>query len=314
MQNELGIIFPGQGSQSVGMLMNLVDQYPIIQTTFSEASEHLGYDLSSIIAQGSEEKLNSTEITQPALLAASVALWRIINAKKSVTPAFLAGHSLGEYSALVCAEAIDFGDALKLVQARGQFMQEAVPAGFGAMAAIIGLDNDLIASLCEQAAEGDVVSPANFNAIGQTVVAGENGAVERLIDLAKSAGAKLAKKIAVSAPSHCELMKPAKKKLIEALADVKISSPKISVIHNVDVEAHSHPDEIRHALAEQLDHPVRWVETIQMLSQNGIKTLWECGPGKVLAGLVKRIDNSIEVLDLSSQAQLGVLSEKTELV
>lgn len=312
MQKDLGIVFPGQGSQSVGMLMTLADHYPIIQSTFSEASEHLGYDLSHIIAHGPEEKLNTTEITQPALLAASVALWRIVNAKNTVKPAFLAGHSLGEYSALVCAEAIEFGDALKLVQARGQYMQAAVPTGFGAMAAIIGLDNDRIALLCEEAAEGDVVSPANFNAIGQTVVAGENAAVERLIDLAKAAGAKLAKKIAVSVPSHCELMKPAKNKLITALSDVKISTPKIPVVHNVDVECHSHPDEIRHALAEQLDHPVRWVETIQWLSQNGIKTLWECGPGKVLAGLVKRIDNTIEVLDLSSEVQLVALMEKTE--
>lgn len=313
MQKDLSIVFPGQGSQSVGMLMNLVDQYPIIQSTLSEASQHLGYDLSGIIAQGPEEKLNSTEITQPALLAASVALWRIINAKKAISSAYLAGHSLGEYSALVCAEAIEFGDALKLVRARGQYMQEAVPVGFGAMAAIIGLENDRIAALCEEAAQGDVVSPANFNAIGQTVVAGENAAVERLIDLAKAAGAKLAKKIAVSVPSHCELMKSAKKKLITMLADVKISSPRIPVIHNVDVECHTHPDDIRHALAEQLDHPVRWVETIQFLSQNEIKTAWECGPGKVLAGLIKRIDNTIEVLDLSSPVQLAALTEKTEL-
>lgn len=310
MQKELGIIFPGQGSQSVGMLMSLVDQYPIIHSTFSEANQHLGYDLSNIIAQGPEEKLNSTEITQPALLAASVALWRVVNEKKAMMPAFLAGHSLGEYSALVCAEAIDFGDALRLVRARGQYMQEAVPVGFGAMAAIIGLDNERIAALCEEAAQGEVVSPANFNAIGQTVVAGENAAVERLIDLAKIAGAKLAKKIPVSVPSHCELMKSAKIKLITALADIKISIPKIKVIHNVDIASHSHPDDIRHALAEQLDHPVRWVETIQMLSQNGIKTLWECGPGKVLAGLVKRIDNAIVVNDLSAETQLITVLEK----
>lgn len=310
MQKELGIIFPGQGSQSVGMLMSLVDQYPIIQSTFSEANQHLGYDLSNIIAQGPEEKLNSTEITQPALLAASVALWRVVNEKKAMMPAFLAGHSLGEYSALVCAEAIDFGDALKLVRARGQYMQEAVPVGYGAMAAIIGLDNERIAALCEEAAQGEVVSPANFNAIGQTVVAGENAAVERLIDLAKIAGAKLAKKIPVSVPSHCELMKSAKIKLITALADIKISTPKIKVIHNVDIASHSHPDDIRHALAEQLDHPVRWVETIQMLSQSGIKTLWECGPGKVLAGLVKRIDNAIVVNDLSAETQLITVLEK----
>jgi [acyl-carrier-protein] S-malonyltransferase len=313
IQTQLGIIFPGQGSQSVGMLINLAEKHPIISTTFSEASRYLGYDLANIIAQGPEEKLNSTEITQPALLAASVALWRLMSEKTALNPAYLAGHSLGEYSALVCAEAMAFGDALKLVQARGHYMQEAVPAGFGSMAAIIGLDNEKIAALCEQAAEGDIVAPANFNAIGQTVVAGETAAVERLIDLAKSAGAKLAKKISVSVPSHCELMKSAKTKLISALSAVKINSPKFKILHNVDLESHSHPDDIRHALAEQLDHPVRWVETIQALSENGIATLWECGPGKVLAGLVKRIDKNIEVIDLSDENQIITLLEKTDI-
>jgi [acyl-carrier-protein] S-malonyltransferase len=312
MQNkELAVIFPGQGSQSVGMLMNLADKYPIIQAVFSEASQHLSYDLNEIIQNGPEEKLNSTEITQPALLAASVALWRLMVEKQSIKPAYLAGHSLGEYSALVCAEALDFGEALKLVQARGRYMQEAVPAGFGAMAAIVGLENDLINSLCETAAQGEVLAPANFNAIGQTVVAGENAAVERLIDLAKAEGAKLAKKIPVSVPSHCALMKPAKLKLSSALANVNIRQPKIPILHNVDVAVHDHPDDIRFALAEQLDHPVRWVETIQTLSKNGVNTLWECGPAKVLAGLVKRIDNSLEVINLSDELHLSTLLGET---
>ena len=305
VQAALGIIFPGQGSQSVGMLSQLAEKHPIITATFAEASEHLGYDLAHIIAHGPEDNLNSTEITQPALLAASVALWRLINAKSPLNPAFLAGHSLGEYSALVCAQSIDFADALRLVQARGQYMQEAVPAGFGAMAAIIGLENDQIAALCLQASEGDVVAPANFNAIGQTVVAGENAAVERVIDLAHTAGARLAKKIAVSVPSHCALMKPAKLKLMSALAQLQIATPTIPVLHNVDLASHPHPDDIRRALAEQLDHPVRWVETIQRLAGEGVTTLWECGPGKVLAGLVKRIDNSVTVVNLSDEQQLN---------
>ena len=230
LNTELAVIFPGQGSQSIGMLNNLAEKYAIIHSTFSEASEVLGYDLSAIIQHGPEEKLNSTEITQPALLAASVALWRLMMEKQPITPAFLAGHSLGEYSALVCAEAIDFGDALTLVQARGRYMQEAVPSGFGAMAAIVGLENDRIKSLCEQAAQGEIVAPANFNAIGQTVVAGENTAVERLIELAKAEGAKIAKKIPVSVPSHCALMKPAKIKLSAALANITIRTPKIKIL------------------------------------------------------------------------------------
>lgn len=313
LNTGLAIVFPGQGSQSVGMLTNLAEKYNIIHSTFSEANQHLGYDLAAIIQHGPEEKLNATEITQPALLAASVALWRLIIEKKAIKPAFLAGHSLGEYSALVCAEAMDFGDALKLVQARGRYMQEAVPEGVGAMAAIVGLDNDQIKTLCAQAAQGEnsIVAPANFNAIGQTVVAGENAAVERLIELAKSAGAKIAKKIPVSVPSHCALMQPAKVKLREALANVAIRPPKIKILHNVDVASHEHPDDIRTALAEQLDHPVRWVDIIQTLSANGVTTLWECGPAKVLAGLVKRIDNTLDVSSLSDESNLATLLGET---
>lgn len=309
-QTKLGIIFPGQGSQSIGMLMDLAPHHPVIKVTFSEASEHLGYSVADIITQGPLEKLNATEITQPLLLAAGVALWRLINQKQRVSPVYMAGHSLGEYTALVCASAINFGDALKLVQARGQYMQEAVPIGVGAMAAIIGLENHVIATLCEQAAEGQVLSPANFNAIGQTVVAGETAAVDRVIELAQAQGATLAKKIPVSVPSHCALMKPAKLKLIEALAKVEIRVPQISVLHNVDVKSHADPDDIRRALAEQLDHPVRWVETIQKLSGMGITALWECGPGKVLAGLVKRIDKNLDVINLANADQLAALLGK----
>ncbi len=310
-RNDLAVIFPGQGSQSVGMLMNLAQKYSIISETFTEASDYLAYDLGKIIAEGPEEKLNSTEITQPALLAASVALWRLLIENQQEKPAFLAGHSLGEYSALVCAESIDFGDALKLVQARGRYMQEAVPVGFGAMAAIIGLENEHINALCTEASQGQIVAPANFNAIGQTVVAGENTAVERLIDLAKAKGAKIAKKIPVSVPSHCALMKPAKIKLNAELNQLTIRPPRIKIIHNVDVKTHDHPDEIRTALAEQLDHPVRWVETIQVLTANGISVSWECGPAKVLAGLVKRIDSTMEVIALSEELSLSTLLGET---
>lgn len=309
-QTKLGIIFPGQGSQSIGMLMDLAQHHRVIKVTFAEASEHLGYNVDDIINHGPLEKLNATEITQPLLLAAGVALWRLINQKQPLSPAFMAGHSLGEYTALVCASAINFGDALKLVQARGQYMQEAVPVGMGAMAAIIGLENALIAKLCEQAAEGQVLSPANFNAMGQTVVAGDNAAVDRVIQLAQAQGATLAKKIPVSVPSHCALMKPAKLKLIEDLAKVDIGVPQFSVLHNVDVKSHADPDDIRRALAEQLDHPVRWVEIIQKLSGLGLTTLWECGPGKVLAGLVKRIDKEVEVINLANADQLAVVLSK----
>jgi [acyl-carrier-protein] S-malonyltransferase len=307
IQSELGVIFPGQGSQFVGMLSEFAEKHSVIKSTFAEAGEYLGYDLANIIENGPEEKLNATEITQPALLAAGVALWRLMLENQVFSPAFLAGHSLGEYTALVCADAIDFGDALKLVQARGRYMQEAVPVGVGAMAAIIGLENEQIVTLCAQAAAGEIVAPANFNAIGQTVVAGDNAAVERLIDLAKNAGAKLAKKIPVSVPSHCALMKPAKLQLISALNAVNIRPPKIAILHNVDVALHADPSEIRHALAEQLDNPVRWVEIIQAMSANAVTTMWECGPGKVLAGLVKRIDKNIEVISLADENHLTML-------
>lgn len=306
-QTNLGIVFPGQGSQQVGMLGDLAEDFSDIQDTFAQASDVLGYDLWQLTAQGPEEQLNATERTQPALLAGGVALWRALNARYQPKPQFLAGHSLGEYTALVCANAIAFKDAVALVAARGRFMQAAVPAGVGAMAAIIGLDSDVIAKICEQAAQGEVLSNANLNAISQTVIAGNSNAVERGIALAKEQGAKIAKLIPVSVPSHCALMAHAKQRLSELLAQTPIKSPEIPVIHNVDLQCHSHPDDIRQALAEQLVLPVRWVETIQLMASSDVTEIWECGPGKVLAGLIKRIDTDITVKNLSDAEQFNQL-------
>ncbi len=307
VQANLGIVFPGQGSQQVGMLVDLANEFKEIKQTFAEAHQVLGYDLWRLVAEGPENQLNATERTQPALLAAGVALWRVLNSRFKPQPQFLAGHSLGEYTALVCANALNFQDALALVAARGKFMQEAVPAGVGAMAAIIGLDNETITKICEQAAQGEVLSSANLNAISQTVIAGNANAVSRGLELAKEQGAKIAKLIPVSVPSHCALMAPAKLRLSELLARTPIKSPEIPVIHNVDLQCHSHPDDIRRALAEQLILPVRWVETIQFMVRQGVTEIWECGPGKVLAGLIKRIEKDVQVINLSEFEHISQL-------
>lgn len=303
------IVFPGQGSQTPGMLSNISDEYPQIKETFDEASAALGYDLWDIVQNNPDDKLNQTEFTQPALLTASVALWRVLNNKKALTPTFLAGHSLGEYSALVCAGSFTFEAAVKIVSQRGQFMQEAVPSGVGAMAAIIGLENEKIDTLCHQAANGDVLTPANYNAIGQTVVAGNASAVDRVIELAKESGAKIAKRIPVSVPSHCALMAPAGEKLADKLKDADIKHAKIRVIHNVDVLFHDNPEEISQALTAQLNHPVRWVETIEKLITNGVTDIIECGPGKVLAGLIKRIDKTLNTYTLNTAEDINALLE-----
>lgn len=302
--SKLTFVFPGQGSQSVGMLTELANQFPLIEETYQQASQVLGYDLWQLVKNGPEEILNQTEKTQPALLAGSVAIWRIWQAQHGTMPAIMAGHSLGEYSALVCADAINFRDAIKLVADRGRFMQEAVPQGVGAMAAIVGLDDKTVVDLCQQAAQGEIVAPANFNAIGQIVVAGQTEAVKRVIELAKNAGAKLAKLLPISVPSHCELMRPAAKRLAESLAKINIQAPKIPVIHNVDVCSYSTPEKIREALVKQLDHPVRWVETIQLFAQQGIKLIIECGAGKVLAGLNKRIVSELETISINTPENL----------
>ena len=294
MQNKYAIVFPGQGSQTIGMLKELASNYPQVQETFNEASKALGYDLWDLTQNGSEEKLNQTEFTQPALLASGVAVWRVWKNKNQVKPAFLAGHSLGEYTALVGAEAIDFIEAIKIVQNRGRFMQDAYH-GEGAMVAIVGLDDEAIKKICSESAQNEVLVAANYNSIGQTVLAGELKAAERAVLLAKSLGAKIAKILPVSIPSHCALMNPAATKLAALLEQVVINPPKIPVIQNADVVCNDDPQKIRDALVRQLYSPVRWVETIQFMVNNGVGCVLECGPGKVLTGLNKRISSEIAV-------------------
>ena len=292
--SKFAIAFPGQGSQSVGMLAELAETYPIIKETFAEASAVLGYDLFELVMQGLAEELNKTWKTQPALLTSSVALWRLWQAQGGATPAVMAGHSLGEYSALVCAGALNFANAVKLVELRGQAMQRAVPEGVGAMAAIIGLDNDSIAANCEKAAQGQVVSPVNFNSPGQVVIAGHKEAVERANVLMKESGAKRALPLPVSVPSHCALMKPAAEELAIALEKLEIQAPVIPVINNADVATVTDPAAIKDALVRQLFSPVRWTETVERMASEDIIFEIEMGPGKVLSGLVKRIDKRVD--------------------
>lgn len=290
---KFAMVFPGQGSQSVGMLSALAKEYQVIESTFAEASEVLSYDLWSLVQQGPVNELNKTSFTQPALLASSVALWRIWQEKQGDMPCYMAGHSLGEYSALVCAGVLDFQVAIKLVELRGKLMQDAVPEGIGAMSAIIGLDNEAIAKACEQASQGEVVSPVNFNSPGQVVIAGNTSAVNRANELCKAAGARMALPIPISVPSHCILMKPAAEKLADALSNITFNTPKIDVINNVDVKIETTPAAIRDALVRQLYSPVRWVEIIEYMASQGISELFEIGPGKVLTGLTKRINSSL---------------------
>ncbi|CAM2787497.1 ACP S-malonyltransferase [Vibrio rarus] len=302
--SKFAIVFPGQGSQSLGMLAELGEQFDVVKHTFSEASEVLGYDLWALTQEGPAEDLNQTHRTQPALLAASVAIWRVWNEQGLATPELVAGHSLGEYSALVCAGVIDFKQAIKLVELRGQLMQEAVPAGTGAMYAIIGLADDAIAKACEDAAQGEVVSPVNFNSPGQVVIAGSKAAVERAGALCKEAGAKRALPLPVSVPSHCALMKPAADRLAEALQDIEFNAPSLPVINNVDVAAETDPAKIKDALVRQLYCPVRWTEGVQSMHEQGIEKLYELGPGKVLTGLTKRIVKSLTAAVVNDTASL----------
>lgn len=289
-------IFPGQGSQSVGMLAALAEIYPIVTATFGEASAVLGYDLWALAQRGPEEDLNRTDQTQPAMLTAGVAVWRVWQTRGGAQPAFLAGHSLGEYTALVCAGALSLPQAVAAVAERGRYMQEAVPAGQGAMAAILGLDDAAVIAACENAAQGEVVSAVNFNSPGQVVIAGHATAVARAVEHAKQAGAKRAVLLPVSVPSHCELMAPAAERLAAYLEKVDVTPPLIPVINNVNVITTQDPQAIRDALVRQLVSPVRWVETIQSLSERSARTVIECGPGKVLAGLNKRIDREMTAL------------------
>jgi [acyl-carrier-protein] S-malonyltransferase len=297
----IAFVFPGQGSQSVGMLGDLVETVPAIGETFAEASEALGLDLWDIVQNNPEDKLNQTEYTQPALLSASVALWRAWRANSKEQVAFMAGHSLGEYSALTCSGVIDFADAVKLVRLRGQLMQQAVPGDVGAMAAILGLEDAQVIEICKDASDDDSsVEAANFNTPGQVVVAGHASAVDRAVALASEKGAKKAMKLAVSVPSHCSLMKPAAEKLENALAGITFSSPNIPVVNNVDVRCESDIDAIRAALVRQLYCPVRWAESVQWLLTQDVESYVECGPGKVLAGLIKRINRRSPVVNVAS--------------
>jgi len=293
MAQKIALLFPGQGSQSVGMLSELLESSDIVKATFSEASSALGYDLAALVLNGPEEELNQTHRTQPALLTASVAIYRHWLAANPDVDVVMAGHSLGEYSALVCSDVISLGEAVKLVENRGLYMQEAVPAGVGSMAAIIGLGDEQIKTACEESAQGEVVSPVNYNSPGQVVIAGHKAAVDRASQACKDAGAKRALPLSVSVPSHCELMKPAAEKLANDLAALTFNTPKCDVINNVDVKAQSSADAIKDALVRQLYSPVRWTETIQALVAQGITQSYEFGPGKVLTGLAKRIDKAM---------------------
>jgi len=285
----LSMVFPGQGSQFVGMLAELAQQHPAVQATFAEASNVLGYDLWALAQEGPVEALDTTERTQPIMLAAGVAVFRAWQAQQGMLPAIVAGHSLGEYTAWVIAGALSFADAIQLVALRGRFMQEAVPVGEGAMGAIVGLDSLKVQQICEEAAEGEVLSPANMNSPQQIVIAGTLSAVGRGLALAKAQGAKIAKQLPMSVPSHCALMSSAAEKLSLALTDIEIKTPSIPVINNADVSELNDPDAIRSVLSRQLTQPVRWVETIAEIEKRGSTVCLEVGPGNVLSGLNKRM-------------------------
>ncbi len=305
---NFAFFFPGQGSQSLGM-MNGFDGSAVVKATFDEASAALGQDLWAMMNGSDAAPINETVNTQPLMLAAGVATYRAYLEAGGKTPAVVAGHSLGEYSALVAAGALSFADAVKLVRLRAELMQSAVPQGVGAMAAVLGLDDDQVQAICAQAAQGEVVEAVNFNSPGQVVIAGNVAAVERAMAAAKEAGAKRALPLPVSVPSHCSLMKPAAEKLAEALQDVVIHTPQIRVIHNADVAAYDDADKIKDALVRQLYSPVRWTETVNALVAEGIAESAECGPGKVLAGLAKRINKEAACTALTNAEQVAVFIE-----
>jgi [acyl-carrier-protein] S-malonyltransferase len=304
---NLAFVFPGQGSQKIGMLADLAEHNPIIEKTFSEASEVLGYDMWHLIQKGAQEDINLTERTQPILLTCSVAIWRLWNEKKGPVPSQMAGHSLGEWSALVCANVIDFADGLKIVEARGKYMQQAVPVGQGAMAAIIGLEDQAILDACSEASSLGVVDAVNFNAPGQVVIAGSNDAVERAMEICKSAGAKRILPLPVSAPFHTSLMKPAADNLAEMVNAVTFRAPEVPIMHNVHANNENDPQVIKMLMLEQIYSPVRWVDCVKQLKKSGASTLIECGPGKVLSGLSKRIDRELIALATESAADFDAV-------
>ena len=300
----LAIVFPGQGSQSVGMMQGFADM-PVIEKTFREASALVDVDYWKMVTEGPAEALSQTVNTQPLMLIAGVACWRAWREKGGPMPAWFAGHSLGEYSALVAAQSLRFEDAVPVVRARAQAMQEAVPEGTGGIAAILGLDDAKLAEVCAEGAQGEVLEPANLNSPGQVVIAGHRAAVERGMALAKAKGAKRAVMLPMSAPSHCSLMRPAAERLRARLEAIEIRMPKVPVIHNRSVRAASDPSDIRTQLLEQLDHPVRWIETVQFLAGQGVKRIVECAPGKVLTGLCKRIATDAECVAITDSAALA---------
>ncbi|MCY7294064.1 ACP S-malonyltransferase [Alteromonas sp. a30] len=291
--SKTAFVFPGQGSQAVGMLSDLASILPTVTDTFEEASEALGFDLWELVQNGPIEELNKTAITQPAVLTASVAIWRVYREQGGRKPDFLAGHSLGEYTALTCAGVFSLADAVSLVHARGNYMQDAVPEGSGSMAAIIGLDDEKVKELCRDVAEGEVVAAVNFNSPGQVVIAGHASAVDRAIAGCKEKGARMGRLLPVSVPCHCSLMQEAAEKLAEKLNSTSMNEPLIPVINNIDVAVENEIEAIKVALIRQLSGPVRWTESIQKLASEGVTNVVECGPGKVLTGLTKRIDNSL---------------------
>ena len=309
---QLALVFPGQGSQSVGMLAELSELHPSVKATFEEASDGAGVDLWALSQGGPDEMLNRTEYTQPALLAAGIAVWRLWQAQGGMQPSVLAGHSLGEYTALVAAGALSLHDGAHLVRIRGQLMQEAAPAGVGAMAAVLGADDALVEAACVEASGAQVVVPANYNSPGQIVIGGDAAAVDRALALLQAQGVRKAVKLAVSVPSHTPLMREAANRLAQAMAGMAWSQPALPVVQNVDAEVHASLDDIRDALVRQLYLPVQWTACVQALAARGVGRVGECGPGKVLAGLAKRIDKSLDARALGTPAEFaGAIEEWT---
>ncbi|SDL71622.1 [Acyl-carrier-protein] S-malonyltransferase [Modicisalibacter muralis] len=309
MTQSLALVFPGQGSQHLGMLRELAERYSVVRTTFEEAADALGYDLWHVVQEGPEEALNATACTQPALLTSSVAVWRVWQELEGPRPLAMAGHSLGEYSAMVCAGALTFAEGVRLVKLRGEAMQDAVPAGQGAMAAVLGLDNAAVETACRDAAQGEVVAAVNYNAPGQVVVAGQKTAVDRAIALCQEAGAKRALPLPVSVPSHCALMMPAAERLAEAMESIEIKMPRYTVVQNVDAQAPGDVETLRTRLIEQLYRPVRWTDCIESMVGQGAQVFIECGPGKVLTGLNKRIARGAKGLAVNDPESLSAALE-----